>query len=63
MVWEEDTTGVPSEVLRCKGEATRTEEEPLTLVQFYDKSRSWYVIRLETRLFAKTYILVGNGWD
>ncbi|GJJ11325.1 hypothetical protein Clacol_005557 [Clathrus columnatus] len=46
VVWEEDTKGVPAEVLRSKEDVVRTEGGPLTLVQFYDRSKSWQWLEL-----------------
>ncbi|KIJ55279.1 hypothetical protein M422DRAFT_23890 [Sphaerobolus stellatus SS14] len=46
VVWEEDSKEVPPNVLKTKETTPRTEPGPLTLVQFYDKSKSWQWLEL-----------------
>jgi len=48
VVWEDDTKGVPMNVLRSKASIPRTEPGPLTLVQFFDRSRSWQWLELSS---------------
>jgi len=45
VVWEEDSSEIPLGVLNMKAGVVRTEPGPLTLVQFYDKTKSWYVVQ------------------
>jgi len=67
VVWEEDTKGVPMNVLRSKGDIPRSEPGPLTLVQFYDKARSWQWLELSClRLLGEdkemdSLLLTGRG--
>ncbi|KAF8586044.1 hypothetical protein K439DRAFT_1659937 [Ramaria rubella] len=67
VVWEEDTKGVPLNVLRSKDTIPRSEPGPLTLVQFYDKARSWQWLELSSlRLLGEdkeldSLLLSGRG--